>query len=517
MKLTLRSRVLLLVFLLNVLVFGAGAVYVFRKQVLDNKELEAEITDDLVATIRGTIRQGGLNVPRILRWPSWERFADALLIDRQVTVSAAGRVDPLGVALNPVGIRRRPFDFDQQGALAGILQAIRTQAPVDWVEGGRAVPISDPQGQAWGGIWFRTVERLDRAALIGSVLPWFALSTLILTLGTFFAMRRLVLDPVAQLAQGAGQMRAGDFSVRLAEPRRRDELADLVRTFNEMTGTVQSFNERLAEEVRIATEKARQAEAAAMTQRRLAAMGELAAGIAHEINNPLGGLENAVVSLQREDLGPDKRDEYLGLLARGLVRIGETVNRLRRFTPRAASHEAVDLLAVVRDALELVGHRADRLGVRMALDESGTGPLPAIEGARNEIGQAVLNLLANALDALEGEGGASGEPRIDLRLTAEHDGVTIVVRDNGPGVSADELERVSDLFYTTKQVGKGMGLGLALVHSTVAQHGGRLHITSEPGRFFQAELWFPLRRPEEQPESEDKMDRILELLKNRLV
>src|SRR5262249_33317976 len=163
-----------------------------------------------------------------------------------------------------------------------------------------------------------------------------------------------------------------------------------VRSFNEMSSTIENFNQRLSEEVRVATEKARTVEALAMRERRLAAMGELAAGIAHEINNPLGGLQNAVVELERAELPPARRAQYPDLLARGLARIGETVNRLRRFTPREAPSEPVDLAAVARDALELVQHRARRLGVELVLrEEEG---VPSVSGAQSEIGHAVLNL-----------------------------------------------------------------------------------------------------------------------------
>jgi signal transduction histidine kinase len=141
--------------------------------------------------------------------------------------------------------------------------------------------------------------------------------------------------------------------------------------------------------VRVATEKARIVEAMAMRERRLAAMGELAAGIAHEINNPLGGLQNAVEELRRDELASERRRQYLELLARGLARIGETVNRLRRFTPREGPFEPVDLAAVAHDALELVQHRARRLNVELVFraDER----VPAVPGVRNEIDQAVLN------------------------------------------------------------------------------------------------------------------------------
>ncbi len=490
MRLSLRSRVLGLVFLMNTLVFGLGGGFALRTQVAASQQLEDGITEDLLATIRRTIRPEGLNVGRILRWPSWRFFEDAILVDRELVVSTDGEVKTTGVALNPLGVGNRAAGFDKGAALIGIEQSIRTQAPVENVEGGRVVPINGPRGEAWGGIWFRSRDRVNRASMARSMFPWFALSTLALTLATFFAVRRLVLDPIADLGDGARRVRSGDLSVRLPDTGRRDEMGDLVRAFNDMAGTVQGFNERLEDEVRRATEQARKAEAAAMTQRRLAAMGELAAGIAHEINNPLGGLQNAVTTLAREDLSAEKRARYLELLTTGLSRIGETVNRLRRFTPRAATRDEVDLAETVRDATDLVRHRAERLDVQIELRGALEAPL-VIRGARTEIGQAVLNLLANALDALEEGASRKSGRRIDVTLERRSDHARLAVRDNGHGVSADELDRVQDLFYTTKEVGKGTGLGLPLVHNTVKQHGGWVHIESEVGAYFEVELGFP--------------------------
>lgn len=237
-----------------------------------------------------------------------------------------------------------------------------------------------------------------------------------------------------------------------------------------------------------------------MTQRRLAAMGELAAGIAHEINNPLGGLQNAVEDLRRAELPAGRRVQYLDLLARGLARIGETVNRLRRFTPREAPFEWLELGAVAEDALELVRHRAQRLGIELEFvrDEG----VPPVRGLRNELGQAVLNLLVNALDALE-EGGTRDArgPRIELALRSTDAGVSLSVRDNGPGVEAGLLDKIGDLFFTTKDVGRGSGLGLALVHSAMQRQGAHLRLSSEYGRYFRAELLFPRAR-EGAPSSE---------------
>ena len=511
MRHSLRLRALALVFVFSAAVFAGLGVVLVRSHAAERRRAEDGFTRDLVTSVQGTIRPEGLNVANILRWPSWRLLEDAILVDRNVGISDDGTVRATGIDLNPLGVARRPAGFPREQALRAVYDAIEhvqqvlaeggdvVPRPVS-VLGGRALPILLPgSSKAWGGVWYRTRDggNEDYLAILMRMLPWFSLSTVLLTAGTFLALRRLVLDPVAQLAEGARRVRAGDFDVRLDVPTRRDELAELVRSFNDMTSTVAGFNQRLSEEVRLATEKARLAEAAAMRERRLAAMGELAAGIAHEINNPLGGLQNAVEDLERPDLPPERRAQYLALLGRGLARIGETVNRLRRFTPRESPFEPVPLLDVVHDALELVAHRARRLSVRIVAPEEprpGTEEqrLLTIPGLRVDIGQAVLNLLVNALDALE-EGGTRDRegPRIEVALRAEPDGVRLVVRDNGPGADPADLQRLGDLFYTTKEVGRGTGLGLALVQHAMRRHGGHLYLTSERGRFFRAELHFP--------------------------
>jgi signal transduction histidine kinase len=487
---SLRFRALLLVFVFNSAVFAALGVVLARSEAATSRRTEAYWTDDLVATIQNTIAPEGLKVASILRWPSWRFFEDAILVDRDLSVSPlTGAIRAGGIDLNPVGVAERPPDFDRAAALRAIHAALARDGSASAL-GGRALPIRLADG-VWGGLWYRAKQSqaLDYLSVLRRVLPWFALSTVLLTGATFLALRSLVLDPVSQLAAGAARMRAGDFDVRLSVSSRRDELAELVRSFNEMSSTVQGFNSRLSEEVRAATEKARAAEAAAMRERRLAAMGELAAGIAHEINNPLGGLQNAVEDLRRPELAPERRAQYLDLLARGLARIGETVNRLRRFTPRAAPLEEVDLHAVAHDALELVQHRARRLGIELV---PRLERVPPVRGLANELAQAVLNLLVNALDALE-EGGTEEPrgPRIELTLRADEARVVLSVRDNGPGVAPELLDKIGDLFYTTKDVGRGTGLGLALVHSAMKAHGGELRLASELGRSFRAELVFP--------------------------
>jgi signal transduction histidine kinase len=355
----------------------------------------------------------------------------------------------------------------------------------------------DQGGDVWGGCWFKPPGGQGLGAVFGRLLPWFLVSTLLLTLGTFHTLRRFVLDPVNRLADGARRMEQGDLATRIPTTDRHDELSRLITSFNAMAAKVEGYNRELARDVEEATEKFRRAEAAAMTQRRLAATGELAAGIAHEINNPLAGLLNAVETLQKGQLPPEKRDQYHALLKSGLERIQGTVGKLLRFTPRSSKPVPLALVDPVVDAIALVTYRAQKLGVAIRL--AGGSPeddaivqrlraLPPVLGQANELGQAVLNVLVNALDALESRGRGG---HVDVDVTPVERGLVLSIADDGPGVDAAELSRVADLFYTTKDVGKGTGLGLSIVHGVVASHGGSVQLSSEPGRGFRVEIKLP--------------------------
>ena len=174
----------------------------------------------------------------------------------------------------------------------------------------------------------------------------------------------------------------------------------------------------------------------------------------------------------------------------GLSRIQGIVGKLLRFTPRTELAEEIFPFAdAARDAVGLVEHRASALGVELALDLDEVG-VSQVRGDQSEIGQAALNLLQNALDALE-EGCQGAAPRVEIALRSEGDELVLEIRDNGPGVEEGRLGRLTDLFHTSKDVGRGTGLGLPLAMHVADAHGGRLLLSSPPGEGFHAELCLP--------------------------
>ena len=308
---------------------------------------------------------------------------------------------------------------------------------------------------------------------------------------TVFVIRRWILKPLGEVVRAAERVARGDFSKPIpVRPGSEDELAAVANSFNAMTAELGDFKKDLEAQVGGAVRKARDAEQNLVTAQRLAATGTLAAGIAHDINNPLGGMINAVRALRRVDLPPEKREEYLGLIEEGLERVGHTVQKVLQFTPHRVAPGPCDLGAVARRALELARHRADRSGTRI-LVELPDAPLPVF-GDPYELQQVVLNLLVNAADAVAANGRREG--RIVLRGEARGAEVRIEVEDDGVGMTEEQLARAFDLFYTTKEVGEGTGLGLSMVHSIVANHGGRVALRSKPGAGTTAEVVLPAHR-----------------------
>jgi signal transduction histidine kinase len=226
-------------------------------------------------------------------------------------------------------------------------------------------------------------------------------------------------------------------------------------------------------------------------------LGTLAAGIAHEINNPLGGMQNALRSLQSGGLPKDREREYFELVADGLQRIEGIVRRVLSMAPRGMLAAPVRVGDSLHDARALVEHRAEKAGVEVVLALPDSGDV--VRGDRGELTQVFLNLFLNSIDALEerreqlgaGSGAERFAPRVEAKVWIEGSEVVVRVRDNGRGVPPDVLDRIFDPFFTTKDPGRGSGLGLTVVYSIVRNHGAVIAAANAPGGGFEATIRFP--------------------------
>jgi PAS domain S-box-containing protein len=294
--------------------------------------------------------------------------------------------------------------------------------------------------------------------------------------------RDTVLGHLGRLLAGAVE----HFAVEGLEAETRDGArlvlnvkGSLLRQGGEPAGAV-----LLLEDVtdRVALERsARQAE-------KLAALGTLAAGLAHELNNPIGIMSSRVeLMLLDADAQPlpGVVREDLQVLHRNVQRVARIAQGLLSFArPSPGEQGPVDVNQVVEDTLLLVEKDLVKHGI--ALRRRLAPGLPPVRGDANGLQQVVLNLLTNARDAL----GRGGEVVLETSTVPERPGaLRLLVRDNGPGIPPDVLPRIFDPFFTTK--GHGTGLGLSISHGIVRDHGGTLDVESAPGRGTTFVLTFP--------------------------
>ena len=321
-------------------------------------------------------------------------------------------------------------------------------------------------------VGFREAAREEALQELRNVYLVLFAGTVLLIGVTFLLLNRVVLRPLEKLAAASGEIAAGRRPERVEGSGHNDEMDRLIGTFNRMAAEVHEYQDHLEARVLDALGRAQAAEGRLVVAQRLAATGTLAAGIAHEINNPLGGIANAARRLREGVLSPEKQDEYLEIILDGLERIGIIVQRVLDFMPRATEPRAFNAAAVCRRAADLARHSAEARKVRLEVE----GP-ETVEGAfgdPQEMQQAVLNLLLNAVEAIPD--GRGGEVRVGARLEAAD--VVIEVADDGVGMDEDTLRRCVDLFYSTKGAGEGTGLGLSIVQHIATDHGGSLEIDS---------------------------------------
>lgn len=213
-----------------------------------------------------------------------------------------------------------------------------------------------------------------------------------------------------------------------------------------------------------------------MQQEKLASIGRLSAGVAHEINNPLTTVLTTVMLLQ-EDLTPeDPLYQELDIIARETLRCRKIVSSLLDFArQRHLKKEPLEVNPIVADSVALARKQAGFKGI--PITPLLTDGLPAALADRNQLQQAFINLLINAIEATAPGGGAI---EVATRCDPQHKEIRVVISDTGCGMPKDVQEKIFDPFFTTKE--SGTGLGLAITHGIIEQHGGRIDVDSTPGQ-----------------------------------
>ncbi|WP_205912128.1 sensor histidine kinase [Salipiger aestuarii] len=383
----------------------------------------------------------------------------------------------------------------------------------DWYMSGY-VPLRDSFGARVGMLYVGFLEAPFDAAKRAAYLWMLAAFSAVLALSApvFLLLARGVFAPLEAMTQVMARVRGGDLAARIGPSAKRDEVAQVGAHLNELLEQVQDRDRRLrawadelnarvdqrTAELREANDKLEQAFHQLVMREKLASIGEITAGVAHEINNPVAVIQGNV-DVIREVLGPQAEDlgTELDLIDDQVRRIDTIVGKLLRFA-RPGDYGTffgqVALGPVLRDCLVLVEHVITGADVTVTTDIADTPPVRVDPG---EVQQVVVNLIVNAVQAM----GARG--RLDLSLApmtqAGQPGAALRVRDSGPGIPEDKLTSVFDPFFTTKQV-EGTGLGLSISQSLVQRAGGLIsvrNLSGADGAVTGAEftVWLPAANP----------------------
>jgi signal transduction histidine kinase/putative methionine-R-sulfoxide reductase with GAF domain len=318
-----------------------------------------------------------------------------------------------------------------------------------------------------------------------------------------FNLHSLVVIPILAKDKALGAIAADHL-----EPGRdiNGETLQSVLTFAQQAGLaihhafmyqeLKVFSQQMEEKIQKTTADLRKTEAQLIRSEKLAALGQLAAGIAHEIRNPLTSINILIHSL-RENLSSEvTRWEDFKVIEEEIHRINEIVDRFLQFAkPASPLLQKADVIPIFEETLHLLRPQLEQAKISVHKDFQ---PLPLITIDREQMKQVILNLLINAIQAMP-EGG-----RLDLRdqVSGDHQGIQLSIQDTGAGIPPEDIYRLFDPFFTTKE--GGIGLGLSIAHRIIDQHHGRIEVESIPGNGTLFTIWLPTDREEEDAHHPDR-------------
>ncbi len=337
-------------------------------------------------------------------------------------------------------------------------------------------------------VWIQSPSEDAAQSLVSLLVLYAGVAAVAILFLSYVLLTRLIVRPVEALTRASERLASGKLDTR-APIGGAAEVARLSIAFNAMSDDLRrdraALDQRVAELLRT-TRELRAAQSSLVRSEKLASVGRLSAGVAHEIGNPLTSILGLVELLQGGDLEPAEQAEFLKRIRGETERIHGIIRDLLDFAraqPEPAGEAATaDLAGVIDRAVTLVAPQKDLR--RIVIERRIAADLPPVRGSEDRWTQILLNLLLNAADAIEGEGTitvvleAEGEDETD---EAETERLRLVISDSGPGIAPEVLGRLFEPFVTTKPPGSGTGLGLAVCLSLVEGFGGRMSAENVEG------------------------------------
>lgn len=327
------------------------------------------------------------------------------------------------------------------------------------------------------------------------ILSFFGIATFgfFLIMGITYYMVSNITRPIGEMVAATRNISAGRFDQEV-HPHSPGEIALLAESFNamlkslrHMKGDLEEWGRTLEEKVKQRTEELVAMQARVAQSERLASLGMLAAGVAHEVNNPLGAIL-ALTSLTVEDMrADDPNRESLDEVIRQTERCRDIVKGLLEFSRQSKGNtEIVDLNKVLQDTLSLVVKQAMFFNVNVVRDLDPE--LPPVTADKFQLQQVFMNILMNAVQAMDERG--------TIKITSHRDkagnGVEVSISDTGRGIPPEQIDRIFDPFFSTKESGQGTGLGLSIAYGIVTTHRGTISVDSVVGRGTTFTIWMPV-------------------------
>ncbi len=325
-----------------------------------------------------------------------------------------------------------------------------------------------------------------------------------------------ILRPISKLVDGLQKMKTYSEPVHV-ENKSRTEIGLLTESFNEMSQTIYGYRSDLETKIKDlekANTEVQSTQSQLIQSAKLAGLGQLVAGVAHELNNPIGfvysnmqhlreytgSLLMIVEELSKKNENADKvKKKYdfdfiekdlpklIASCEEGARRTRDIVMGLRNFSRSSdKDQKKFSVTDCIDSTLDLLGGALKNNQVK--LFKKYDDYIPLIVGNPNQVSQVFMNVISNAFQALAG----AGEVRIEVQYLKEQEQIKVSVQDTGVGINKEELNKIFDPFYTTKEVGQGTGLGLSISYGIVKSHGGDITVVSTPGQGATFEILFPV-------------------------
>ena len=454
--------------------------------VLRTDTLTLESSDVIIGVIVLDVNVKNSVEPLIHSWPGMGKTGETLLVRREGDniIYLNDLRHRQGAALKFASPLRSTLDIPSVLSSRGEegIKESKDYRDVHVLSAYRHIPIPN-----WGLVAkqdlteaFAPVEKLKNRVI---VLIFFCI-IIVIAIGVSFANR--ITQPILQLAQGAKSIASGNLDHRISVVS-QNEVGILAGEFNQMAAKLKESYSNLEQKIEERTSQLLRAE-------RLAAVGELAAEVAHEINNPLGGLRNFASMLENEPENITQTRKYATLMLEGLKRVEMIVKRLLTFSRPYTLHIAENNInTIVNSSLGFIEHRIEPGQVLINKEFNGSLPLVFVDA--DHISQALINIMANAIESMPN----GGKLTIKTDICKKHtDCVTVCVSDTGCGISDGVVDKIFEPFFTTKnkEGEKGLGMGLAISKRIVEDHHGEISVESKAGQGTTFSVCLPCRKAE---------------------